>query len=194
MSTRTKLPRSCRFRNEEMIHSNGSNQRAAGAGIASEPTLPKAESAGPPREKVKSEIKSVAHPGSFQVQTAEQPSIRPQTRYKPNEMAAALRAIASIGLSLWISALTCLLGCGQLLASSRLTHDAHSARTALIERPSCHHSHLRIRLSGSNTIRLPSLAACRTPSRRTSPARASKLRMPQHRPSQLMSQTILGRS
>src|ERR1700751_2989578 len=56
-------------------------------------------------------------------------------------MTATLRAITSIGLSLWISALACLLGCGQLLASSRLTHDAHSARTALIEMPSCHHSH-----------------------------------------------------
>ena len=75
------------------------------------------------------------------MQTAEQPSIRPQTRYKPNEMTATLREITSIGLSLWISALACLLGCGQLLASSRLTHDAHSARTALIEMPSCHHSH-----------------------------------------------------
>jgi hypothetical protein len=42
---------------------------------------------------------------------------------------------------MWIAALACLAGCGQILASSRVTHGANSDQIALAEMPSCHHSH-----------------------------------------------------
>jgi len=57
------------------------------------------------------------------------------------EMTAALRAIASIGVSIWISALACLAGCGQIFASPRVTHKAGSEQIAFAEMPSCHHAH-----------------------------------------------------
>src|ERR1700751_384354 len=107
-------------------------------------------------------------------------------------MTATLRAITSIGLSLWISALACLLGCGQLLASFRLTHDAHSARTALIEMPSCHHSHPSNpsdqKQHDSTTV------SCSLPDAIAQKAIAGASLQVTHRPSQLMSQSILGRS
>jgi hypothetical protein len=49
--------------------------------------------------------------------------------------------MTSVGLSIWMSALACLVGCGQTFASSRINSDADSAKTAVAEMPCCHHSH-----------------------------------------------------
>ena len=56
------------------------------------------------------------------------------------QMSTGLRAMASLGLSVWMSALACLVGCGQTFASSRINSDADSAKTAMAEMPCCHHS------------------------------------------------------
>jgi curli biogenesis system outer membrane secretion channel CsgG len=61
--------------------------------------------------------------------------------YNSSAMTTALRAMTSIGLSIWMSALACLVGCGQTLASSRTVHRANSVQIELTEMPSCHHSH-----------------------------------------------------
>jgi hypothetical protein len=50
---------------------------------------------------------------------------------------AALKTLTALGLSLWMSALACLLGCGQIVASLR--NPAPSAQVALAEMPDCHH-------------------------------------------------------
>ncbi len=63
-----------------------------------------------------------------------------QSMYTSSQMTTALRAMTSIGLCVWMSALACLAGCGQILASARLSSDADSA-IALAEMPSCHQSH-----------------------------------------------------
>jgi len=56
------------------------------------------------------------------------------------QMSTGLRAMISIGLSIWMSALACLVGCGQTLAGPRINSDADSAKTAVAEMPCCHHS------------------------------------------------------
>jgi hypothetical protein len=61
--------------------------------------------------------------------------------YNSNQMTTALKAMTSIGLSLWMSALACLAGCGLTLATSRTNSDADSVQIALTEMPSCHQSH-----------------------------------------------------
>jgi hypothetical protein len=61
--------------------------------------------------------------------------------YTSNQMTAALRAITSVGLSIWMSALACLIGCGQMLASPRASCEANSAPIASADMPSCHHLH-----------------------------------------------------
>ena len=66
---------------------------------------------------------------------------RSQSMYNSSQMTTALRAMTSIGLCIWMPALACLAGCGQTLASSRVSSDADSAQIALTEMPSCHHSH-----------------------------------------------------
>lgn len=60
--------------------------------------------------------------------------------YNSSQMATTLRALISIGLCVWMSALMCLAGCSQTLASSRTASDADSVKIALAEMPSCHHS------------------------------------------------------
>jgi len=60
--------------------------------------------------------------------------------YNSSAMTAAVRAMTSVGLSIWISALACLAGCGQILAGSRTIHHA-SAQLASAEMPDCHQSH-----------------------------------------------------
>ena len=59
--------------------------------------------------------------------------------YNSSQMATTLRAITSVTLSIWISALACLAGCGQTFVSSRMV-DANSDQIALTEMPGCHHS------------------------------------------------------
>src|SRR5258705_10084400 len=57
-------------------------------------------------------------------------------------MAAAVKAITCVGLTICMSALACLMGCGHALANYRaISYLAHSKKIALSKIPSCHHSH-----------------------------------------------------